>query len=148
MNIWRIFAEDAFIQVVSKFKCQCFSTHIFTCLCASVKVVVSRLSCVDFHENWGTLVTAQLPPGTILHFQSHLHITAPHQMLMQKLIYSAKHVDTNITECMSNSLWDSGAREEKKKKKEEEEDESRSFRKCGSRYLYNTSLILSYLPWC
>ena len=39
-------------------------------------------------------------------------------MLMQKLIYSAKHVDTNITECMSNnSLWDSGAREEKKNKK-------------------------------
>ena len=69
----------------------------------SVKVVVSRLSCVDFHENWGTLVTAQLPPGTILHFQSHLHITAPHQMLMQKLIYSAKHVDTNITECISNN---------------------------------------------
>ena len=37
-------------------------------------------------------------------------------MLMQKLIYSAKHGDTNITECISNSLWDSGAREEKKKK--------------------------------
>ena len=92
------------------------SKDIISITC-SVKEVVSRLSCVDFHENWGTLVTAQLPPGTILHFQSHLHITAPHQMLMQKLIYSVKHVDTNITECMSNSLWDSGAREEKKKKK-------------------------------
>ena len=34
--------------------------------------------------------------------------------------------------------------EEEEEEEEDEEDESRSFRKCGSRYLYNTSLILTY----